>query len=76
MLRLGASAGAAVFPHDATSYEALLAAADQRMYRDKSARRAPLTLPRPSAPDTFIETALYPTPRPGRAIVPLPQSLA
>jgi diguanylate cyclase (GGDEF)-like protein len=34
------SAGAAVFPHDGESYEALLAAADSRMYRDKSERRA------------------------------------
>ena len=39
MLRLAASAGAAVFPHDGTSYEALLAEADHRMYRDKAARR-------------------------------------
>ena len=38
-LRLGASAGAAVFPYDGSSYETLLADADQRMYRDKSARR-------------------------------------
>jgi GGDEF domain-containing protein len=33
------SAGAAVFPHDGECYEALLAAADSRMYRDKSERR-------------------------------------
>ena len=33
------SAGAAVFPHDGDSYEALLAAADSRMYRDKSERK-------------------------------------
>ena len=38
-LRLGASAGAAVFPHDGATYEALLADADHRMYRDKAARR-------------------------------------
>jgi len=38
-LRLGASAGAAVYPYDGSSYETLLADADQRMYRDKSARR-------------------------------------
>ena len=36
---LAASAGAAVFPHDGATYEALLADADQRMYRDKAARR-------------------------------------
>jgi diguanylate cyclase (GGDEF)-like protein/putative nucleotidyltransferase with HDIG domain len=41
-IRLGASAGAAVFPHDGTTYEELLADADRRMYQDKSARRGPL----------------------------------
>jgi len=34
------SAGAAVFPHDGDSYEALLVTADSRMYRNKSDRRA------------------------------------
>jgi diguanylate cyclase (GGDEF)-like protein len=34
------SAGVAVFPHDGDSYEALLATADSRMYRNKSDRRA------------------------------------
>jgi diguanylate cyclase (GGDEF)-like protein len=34
------SAGLAVFPHDGDSYEALLATADSRMYRNKSDRRA------------------------------------
>ncbi len=38
--RLRASAGAAVFPDDGTTTEALLAEADRRMYRDKSVRRA------------------------------------
>jgi diguanylate cyclase (GGDEF)-like protein/putative nucleotidyltransferase with HDIG domain len=38
-LRLAASAGAAVFPHDGTDYETLLAEADHRMYRDKALRR-------------------------------------
>ncbi|HEY3092100.1 MAG TPA: HD domain-containing phosphohydrolase [Vicinamibacterales bacterium] len=33
------SAGAAVFPSDGNSYEALLAKADSRMYRDKSQRK-------------------------------------
>lgn len=40
LLRLGASAGAAVFPYDGTTYEALLADADRRMYQDKSNRRS------------------------------------
>ncbi len=39
-LRIGASAGAAVFPADGTTYESLLACADGRMYQDKSARRS------------------------------------
>jgi diguanylate cyclase (GGDEF)-like protein/putative nucleotidyltransferase with HDIG domain len=39
-IRLGASAGAAVFPHDGRTYEELLADADGRMYRDKFARRS------------------------------------
>ena len=38
-LRLAASAGAAVFPHDGSNYETLLAEADHRMYRDKAVRR-------------------------------------
>ena len=36
---LGISIGAAVFPHDGETYEALLATADSRMYQDKSARK-------------------------------------
>ena len=34
------SAGIAVFPHDGTTYETLLAQADGQMYRDKSRRKA------------------------------------
>src|SRR5262249_51040058 len=36
------SAGVAVFPHDGETYEALLAAADGRMYADKSQRKTAL----------------------------------
>jgi diguanylate cyclase (GGDEF)-like protein len=36
---LSISAGAAVFPHDGDAYETLLAAADRRMYGDKTTRR-------------------------------------
>jgi predicted signal transduction protein with EAL and GGDEF domain len=36
---LAVSIGAAIFPHDGDSYEALLATADSRMYRDKSRRK-------------------------------------
>jgi diguanylate cyclase (GGDEF)-like protein len=38
-LRLSISIGGSVFPHDGNAYEALLAAADGRMYRDKSRRK-------------------------------------
>jgi diguanylate cyclase (GGDEF)-like protein len=38
-LRLALSVGAAIFPHDGDTYEALLATADSRMYRDKSRRK-------------------------------------
>jgi len=39
-LPLGISIGAAVFPIDGESYEALLATADSRMYQDKSRRKS------------------------------------
>jgi diguanylate cyclase (GGDEF)-like protein len=39
--RLSVSVGAAVFPADGETYEALLATADGRMYRDKKARKLP-----------------------------------
>lgn len=38
-LKVSISAGTAVFPHDGNTYEALLAKADRRMYRDKSTRK-------------------------------------
>jgi diguanylate cyclase (GGDEF)-like protein/putative nucleotidyltransferase with HDIG domain len=38
-LAIAISIGAAVFPHDGESYEALLATADSRMYRDKTRRK-------------------------------------
>jgi diguanylate cyclase (GGDEF)-like protein len=43
-IRLAASAGASVFPADGLTYEALLADADHRMYRDKAQRRERLAL--------------------------------
>ena len=59
-LRLGVSAGAAVFPHDGTTYEELLADADHLMYRDKASRR-PATVALPSefavGDDLFNPTA-------------------
>ena len=38
-VQLGISVGAAVFPQDGESYEALLATADHRMYSDKAGRK-------------------------------------
>jgi diguanylate cyclase (GGDEF)-like protein/putative nucleotidyltransferase with HDIG domain len=55
-VRLAASAGAAVFPHDGTTYETLLAAADQRMYRDKASRRGQLAPSAPLQPAEFVPT--------------------
>jgi diguanylate cyclase (GGDEF)-like protein/putative nucleotidyltransferase with HDIG domain len=73
-VNLAASAGAAVFPQDGTTYEALLADADHRMYRDKAARRGHVALPRPPkaaefiAPDVFEPNAT--------SQIPLPQTVA
>jgi diguanylate cyclase (GGDEF)-like protein len=39
-LPLSISVGAAVFPHDGTTYEALLATSDGRMYHDKAKRKS------------------------------------
>jgi diguanylate cyclase (GGDEF)-like protein len=52
---LAVSVGAAVFPRDGDTYEALLAMADQQMYRDKSQRKR-LT-PAPSGIPTATENA-------------------
>jgi diguanylate cyclase (GGDEF)-like protein len=54
-LPLGISAGAAIFPRDGDGYEALMATADSRMYRDKTRRKprpAPLAPARPAAAAT------------------------
>ena len=59
LLRLAASAGASVFPHDGLSYEALLADADHRMYRDKAARRGQLAMPHTSGPADFVTAEAY-----------------
>jgi diguanylate cyclase (GGDEF)-like protein len=53
-LELAASAGTSVFPADGGTYEALLADADHRMYRDKAARRGPIATPRAPAPSDFL----------------------
>jgi len=58
-LPLAVSAGAAVFPHDGATYEALLAEADHRMYRDKAARRGQLRS-RPAVSNEFAIDQLDP----------------
>jgi diguanylate cyclase (GGDEF)-like protein len=75
-LRLGVSAGAAVFPHDGSTYEELLADADHLMYRDKAGRRArgPL-VPVPGHGD-FVADDLFDAAVPVGPPVPLPQTLA
>ena len=49
-VELGISVGAAVFPQDGESYEALLATADSRMYQDKSHRTRAAGRERPEPP--------------------------
>jgi predicted signal transduction protein with EAL and GGDEF domain len=51
--------GSSVFPHDGTTYEALLADADHRMYRDKAARRGELTVPITVAPEPEFTTDVF-----------------
>jgi len=69
-LRLAASAGASVFPHDGTTYEALLADADHRMYRDKSARRGHVPAPRTVGGPEFVVDESFETPQPPRSVPP------
>jgi len=54
MMRISASLGVAVFPHDGTTYETLLAEADARMYRDKANRKRPQPLPAAAGPNEFL----------------------
>jgi diguanylate cyclase (GGDEF)-like protein/putative nucleotidyltransferase with HDIG domain len=61
---LALSIGAAVFPHDGETYEALLATADARMYSDKTRRKRPgdggASLLRPSPPtDREVERSAF-----------------
>ncbi len=69
-VQLGLSAGAAVFPHDGRTYEDLLAAADNRMYKDKSRRK--IGHAAPPEPDgatlPFRESADDPADGPGVAL--------
>jgi diguanylate cyclase (GGDEF)-like protein/putative nucleotidyltransferase with HDIG domain len=75
-LRLAASAGASVFPHDGATYEALLADADQRMYRDKAARRGHLNVRTPAPRPELQDAELFDQSGPDHPTLPLPQTLA
>jgi diguanylate cyclase (GGDEF)-like protein len=74
--RLAVSAGVAVFPYDGATYEALLAEADARMYRDKSVRRGDIPLAHRQAPAEFLSSDLFVDPAADdEKIVPLPERL-
>ena len=76
-VRLAASAGAAVFPEDGATYEALLADADHRMYRDKAARRGHVPMPGKPGLADFIATEIFEPASPSRRpVVPLPHTLS
>ena len=72
--RLAVSAGAAVFPHDGTTYETLLAEADARMYRDKAVRRGDIPVTSPAAPAEFLAPDLFEPAAGGPKVVPLPEA--
>jgi diguanylate cyclase (GGDEF)-like protein/putative nucleotidyltransferase with HDIG domain len=55
---LAVSAGASVYPGDGTTYETLLADADQRMYRDKASRRG-LIAPSTAPPAEFLPADVF-----------------
>jgi diguanylate cyclase (GGDEF)-like protein/putative nucleotidyltransferase with HDIG domain len=61
---IGMSAGASVFPHDGMTYEALLADADHRMYRNKAVRRGELKVVGTVAPEPEFATDVALTPEP------------
>jgi diguanylate cyclase (GGDEF)-like protein/putative nucleotidyltransferase with HDIG domain len=56
---IGMSAGASVFPQDGMTYEALLADADHRMYRNKAVRRGELRVVGTVAPEPEFATDVY-----------------
>jgi len=57
-LPLAISVGAAIYPQDGDTYEALLATADSRMYRDKSRRKKTVQVQQPAATGTDGMTAV------------------
>jgi diguanylate cyclase (GGDEF)-like protein/putative nucleotidyltransferase with HDIG domain len=60
MLRVGASAGAANYPYDGDTHDALLATADRRMYSDKALRRRFATMQPAAAADWEAAPAATP----------------
>jgi diguanylate cyclase (GGDEF)-like protein/putative nucleotidyltransferase with HDIG domain len=75
-VHLAISAGAAVFPQDGTTYEALLADADHRMYRDKAARRGHRPMPRTPGSAEFISADVFDHVRDRRSSVAIPTTAA
>jgi diguanylate cyclase (GGDEF)-like protein/putative nucleotidyltransferase with HDIG domain len=76
-IALAASAGLSVFPHDGLTYEALLADADHRMYRDKAARRGHVAMLASSSPDRLPAETFEADQAPViRTTVPLPSSIS
>ena len=71
LLELAASAGASVFPVDGATYETLLADADHRMYRDKTARRNRTAITYPGRP-AFLAADIFDAPHAAEPD-PLPQ---
>ena len=74
-IHLGASIGAAVYPHDGANYEALLADADHRMYRDKTHRRRGRTR-QPAAEGHAEFPTVPPSGFESQTTVPLPSSVS
>ena len=74
VIRLAVSAGVAVFPEDGSTYETLLAEADQRMYRNKAARRGDMLAARPSTPSEFLVPELFESAPEPEKILPFPEA--
>ena len=73
--KVSLSVGAAVFPEDGETYEALLATADGRMYHDKKSRKRPalrsepVTVVTPPLEENFAEEPVVPMAGPSDARV-------
>jgi len=63
-LPLAISVGAAIYPQDGESYEALLATADSRMYRDKTRRKQQSRLQALATGTDGRPAAISPAPEP------------